>query len=32
MNTVSFVQFYPDWLQNAWGKFVLQAQIIKESE
>lgn len=29
MNTVSFVQFSSSWLQNAWGKFVLQAEIIK---
>lgn len=32
MNTVMFVQFSPSWLQNARGKFVLQAQIVKGCE
>jgi len=32
MHTVSFVQFYLDQLQNARGKYVLQAEVIKDSK
>lgn len=32
MQTVSFVQFYPDQLQNARGKYVLQAEVIRDSK
>lgn len=32
MYTVSFVQFYPDQLQNARGKYVLQAEVIRDSK